>query len=116
MHVLWIYLSALLICGCVIASVILVVHFANRKAPVRPLVTPLVPPVQSPVQSHAPPSTATAPTRWDPVVISTSEIKPGEPGYFVHEGPTVSVSTVIGPDGVEVVVEDDPPLDFGLND
>jgi hypothetical protein len=53
-------------------------------------------------------------TRWDPVVISTSEIKPGEPGYYYHEGPEVSVSTVMV-DGVEVVVEDDPPLDFGGN-
>ena len=119
MHTLAIVASVLLICACVVASVLLAVYQSTKTAPLSPPDTPPVPP--SDATPRAPASTVattTAHTKMaQGVVISTTEIPNGQPGYFYHEGPEVVSSRSVMVDGVEVELppDEDPP-NYGLND
>ena len=121
MHALAIVASVFLICACVLASVLLVVYHATSKAPASGPVTPVTPatPVTpvTPV-TPAPPTDAKAtPRAPTEVVISTTDIQIGQPGYFYHETPEVVISRSVMVNGVEVELppEEDPP-NYGGHD
>ena len=118
MHPLAIFASLLLICACVVASVLLAVYQATKTAPVPPPATPPVPPSDANATPRAPaPTVATTTANTQGVVIASWVLPPTHPEAYYHEGPEVVISRSVIVNGVEVELppEEDPP-NYGLND